>query len=116
MGVSSRSVMLALAATTVFIGAGSGAAHAADLGSLAGRWCGTTADYVFSRKTISVRLHSGARRDHPITASESRGEVVTVHWMRDNKEMWTKFTGFDAKGNMVQLANEGAKEMPFHRC
>jgi hypothetical protein len=95
---------------------------------LLGTWCGSTADYVFTRERLTVLFHNGsAPRVLPIRrfALNAVGEgTIKVYWAIKRPDLSdepnTVFYEFDAeRHNMAQKANDSGdrgSRKAFHRC
>jgi len=95
-----------------------GAAHALAFKNIAGKWCGETTNYTFSRDTLVVVFHDGSpTKRFKVTSYEYSGGNVTMHWLNKGEKLFTDFNEFSADGRtMVQIKNKVGPRRPFHRC
>lgn len=106
---------MATAASIMLIGS----AYAIDYKDIQGKWCGSTATYVFERDLLTVFFrNSTPTKEYKIDKYEWRADSFILNW-RDakNEAVHTDFGEFSAdKKNMVQLATEAGPRRPFNRC
>jgi uncharacterized caspase-like protein len=86
--------------------------------SIAGKWCGETSNYIFSKETLSVVFHDGQpTRNFKITDYQYAPGKVTVHWIGKGGKVFTDFSEFGSDGRtMAQQKNNAGPRRPFHRC
>jgi hypothetical protein len=85
---------------------------------LMGRWCGSTTDYYFVARSLTVTWHAdGARRVVPIRQIVAHPDYLDVQWATGGNTVFWRFS--DDKTQMEQAANTGGDMGPayrFHRC
>lgn len=95
----------------------SGGAYALAFKDIAGKWCGLTTNYTFSRDTLVVSFHDGSpTRRFKVTSYEYLGAIVKMHWISKDEKLFTDFAEFTNDGTMAQQKNEAGPRRPFHRC
>lgn len=93
-------------------------ASALSFKNIAGKWCGETTNYTFSRNSLVVTFHNGSpTRNFKVTSYEYIGDMVKMHWINKSEETYTDFSEFSADGRtMAQKKNEAGPRRPFQRC
>jgi hypothetical protein len=61
------------------------------VGIILGKWCGETADYVFTRQKLAVFKHDGSTRELRIARFETGPDWISVYW-----QGMPKVNGIDA--------------------
>ncbi len=87
--------------------------------NIAGKWCGLTTNYEFSRDLLIVTFldHSPTKR-FTITSFDYTGDKIVMHWLSNDREkLYTEFSEFSADGRtMAQVKSDVGPRRPFHRC
>jgi hypothetical protein len=104
--------------SVAFASGGAGAAAALSFKDIAGKWCGLTTDYTFTRNALTVAFHNGApTRKFQVTSYEYLGGVIKVHWLDKGEKLYTDFGEFSASARtMAQQPNNAGPRSPFRRC
>jgi hypothetical protein len=95
-----------------------GEAIALSFSDIAGKWCGLTTNYIFTRNSLTVVFHDGTpTRQFKVTSYEYLGETVKMHWESKGEKLYTDFSEFSADNRfMAQQKNEAGPRRPFKRC
>lgn len=95
-----------------------GEAAALTFKSIAGKWCGLTTNYIFTKNTLTVSFHDGTpTRKFQVTDYEYLGDTIKMHWVSNNEKLYTDFAEFSADGRtMAQQKSEAGPRRPFRRC
>jgi serine/threonine protein kinase len=92
--------------------------------SLMGEWCGDSLGLEFRPSQLAFVLADGERVEYRVLGYAAAGDVVTVHWRDQAREMVTEFGNFDSEGgHMTQIRGKAAADTqwqsyqrPFKRC
>lgn len=95
-----------------------GGAYALSFKDIAGKWCGVSSNYNFSHNRLIVTFNNGSpTRNFKVTSYEFFDTKVTMHWLNEDKKLFTEFSEFSADGRtMAQMKNDVGPRRPFHRC
>jgi hypothetical protein len=86
--------------------------------NIAGKWCGLTTNYEFSRDLLIVTFldHSPTKR-FTITSFDYTDDKIVMHWLSNGEKLYTEFSEFSSNGrNMAQVKSNVGPRRPFHRC
>ena len=86
--------------------------------NIAGKWCGLTTNYEFSRDLLIVVFldHSPTKR-FTVTSYDYSDDKVVMHWVNNGEKLYTEFSEFSADGRtMAQVKSTVGPRRPFHRC
>lgn len=86
--------------------------------SIAGKWCGVTTNYEFSRDLLIVVFldHSPTKR-FKVTSYDYSSDKIVMHWLNNDEKLYTEFSEFSSDGrNMAQVKSTVGPRRPFHRC
>jgi hypothetical protein len=102
----------------ILLAGSSGAASALAFKDIAGKWCGETSNYTFNRDTLVVVFHNGSpTKRFTVAGYEYLDGIVKMHWLKDDKALFTDFSEFSANGRtMAQVKSDVGSRRPFHRC
>lgn len=95
-----------------------GVAQALSYRDIAGRWCGLTTNYEFTRDMLIVTFldHSPTKR-FTVTSYDYDGDKIVMHWLNNGEQLYTEFNEFSTNGrNMAQVRSNVGPRRPFHRC
>ena len=111
---------------TVFLGVALLVALVADASAsdlvfkdIAGKWCGSAANYTFTRNELTVSFNDRRTpaRHFKITDYYYKSDTITIDWINAKGEkVHTDFAEFTDDGTMAQQKNEVGPRRPFHRC
>jgi hypothetical protein len=114
----SFSLMVAVAAMSVFSSTEAVAAEGITFENVQGRWCGDTSDYNFTRAQLTVTFHSGAdKRILVVEKINTSQEWIEFVWKAGGNTVFADFS--TNRRSMVQQANVGGDKGPqriFKRC
>jgi len=86
--------------------------------NIAGKWCGLTTNYEFSRDMLIVVFldHSPTKR-FTVTSYDYSGDKIVMHWINNGEKLYTEFSEFSSDGRtMAQVKSSVGPRRPFHRC
>ena len=93
------------------------------LDDLAGRWCGESSDYTFSKTQLAVVLHTGQKPRHgpvlKIAGVEAKNAHIKLRWKPEKPGNSTEFELSANHKQLVQLPQTRGDNGPrriFRRC
>ena len=86
--------------------------------NIAGKWCGLTTNYEFSRDLLIVTFLDGApTKRFPVTGYDYVEDKIVMHWLNNGEKLYTEFSEFSSNGRtMAQVKSNVGPRRPFHRC
>jgi hypothetical protein len=95
-----------------------GTGEVASFERIAGKWCGTTTNYIFAQNSLTVDFLNGSpAKQYEVTGYDYVRGMVVMHWINDGETLYTEFSEFSADGrDMAQLKSKVGPRRPFHRC